>query len=762
MAYKAITAKFHGKCKACGLHMMAGDAIVWESLHKATYCEACGQVAMAKAAAAAKAAAGAKAALAGLKAKGMPTVAPAAEPTNWSPNKAKPLTATMGYQPSAAIVPKTQKGKGIQVLQQAGLLPAAMATVCQTEAQAVAAFEAIPGRRFARPCPTEPRHGFVDSREVKSAEEVRQVWAETRAADPAGEVVLMPLVEAEYNCVWRPGLLAVGPGHDGATAGNSSISVFLTPEYSQAWKDLSTKAGVKLDTQAPFIEAVSHSGIDTVVTQIRGGVKDCPTEPDWNPAPMTVGAVVAVDGSVKADSEAMLAWESQAKTLTPGFHIVYDEGGNLADHWSVHAQLNGIAVVTSFKPHVGQEIPKLGMDLVPFEPQAIVWGFLGGLLGPSLKADNAINRRNRTRATVAAIMGTHHGMRMGGDAGVHLGASVALFLRLGQAAVWGEARHAWGCKHGFDPAEVPMIAPAKNKQRQQIFTMILDDWQAGRAGLRDVTRVFHGSWQGSMGGKAWAAISHAVVALDAAMVNLIRIPSQTNAKRVVEKLTTAVNLAHNGVSAGCFLNKFCSADWFDLAAALDPRAACFAGPIWYEAAQVDPAKRMALLDAIDGYAPIEVGMKAPEGNVLAGMPKVAQQTKIKPVGGHGGYASILDIPKPKAVTEPTAAKPYGGKVGSFYPVRVGHTPELPGVPKAACCKGGGGDSLHVQIALTAGGYVSGEVALKDQAESINGIVAGLPVMPSMSGSGVDYHTLTVEAGAIKAGDVVVLTLTAGK
>jgi len=766
MAYKSISAQYQGHCKACGLGIAVGDSIVYETLHKKAYCSTCGAALQTKAVADALKAK----ALAGLKTKTTKATVPPPPVQTYHAHTPKPVVfGAQGFNLGQGAA-KTQKGKGIQVLQAHGLLPKAMAIVCQTEGEAVAAFQALGGkRRFARPAPTSPRHGFVDSREVTTEEEVRMVWAETRAADPLGEVILMPLVEAEFNCVWRPGLLAIGPGHDGATAGHDSISVFLNEAYSKAWKDLALKAGVKLrpedpsevqagqEYQTPFIESVSNRETEVVITQVRGGSEGCPSEPDWVPAPMTVGAVIVKDGSVKADPQAMLAWEEEAKHLKPGYHIVYDEGGNQGDHWTVHAQLNGIAVVTTFKPQVGQQLPKMGVDLVPFEPQAVIWGFLGGLGGPSLKAETPANRMLRTRATVAAIMGTHHGMRMGGDAGVHLGASVALFLRLGQAAVWGEARHAFSHCSGFNVATVPGIKPCQGKSRQQIFTSVLDDWQKGRAGLRDVTRCFHGKWSGSFGGKAWAAISHSIVALDAAMVDLVNLPSQTNVVKVMQALTTAVNLAHNG-GGSCFLNKFCGTEWFDLAAALDPRAACMAGPVWYQAAQTGADTRMAFLVAIEGMEPIDVGMKAPEGNVLELHTQPEAQTKLKGVGSHG---SILDIPNPVYVPKPKPGAVAGGKVGSFGTVDQHEIPEgIPGVPVKAQAKADGHHTFHMQIEVSSGGYVSGEVVIKDRhIQAALQALQAAPEVGSMGGSGVTYHLLDVAPTAITIGGVHILGLT---
>lgn len=749
MAYKAIDAKWAGKCKACGGPIEVGDAIVWESLHKSTFHPACKPSApvvhggLVSAIVSSKVDEYTKQKAAAVKAK-----APKAKQSGGA--NLKPMYQAMPFNNDP--LPATQKGKGIHVLQSAGILSKSMGIVCTTLEGAIQAFEVIQGDKFCRPCPITARHGFVDSRVVKDLDGLKSLWAETKAADPLGELIVMPLVKAAHNCVWRPGLLAIGPGHDGATAGNDSITVFMQEEYAPVWRDLAVKAGVNPETQAPFIESVSHDGIDTVVTQIRAGVKGAPTEPDWIPSPMVVGEVIQIDQTSKEDPDAMLAWEHTATTLKPGFHIVYDLGGNLGDHWSVHAQLNGIAVVTSFKPFVGQILGQMGLQLPPLEPQAIIFGFLGGLLSPSLKEDNGPTRRKRTRATVAAILGTHHGLRMGGDGGVHLGASVALFLRLGQAAVWGEARHCPTHAKGYDIKDLPQIKALKGLSRQQIFTDILDDWIKGRNGMRQVVRCFHLPWGGGgFGGKAWAAIGHAVVNLDTAMLDLVKVPSRLNAKRVIASLTTAVNLAHNGVASGCFLNKFCTKDWFDMAAALDPRAALMAGPIWYEATLADTGGRMDLLTKIEAMDPIEIGYPAPKGNVLQSHAGHASHTLI-------AVQPVYEMPEPKAPHTP------GGKVGTFETVPVGSSAVaagIPGVPVKACVKQSG-HALHTQIELSAGGYVSGELTILNVrwVSKVKAALGGvsMAMQQSMSGSGVQYATCEVTPGAITLGGIVLLTL----
>lgn len=637
--------------------------------------------------------------------------------------------------------PKTQKAKGIAVLQSHGLLDKAYARIATTLAEAEAAAQSMGYPLFCRPCPITPRHGFVDSRVVKGPMDLAQVWHEAKAADKDAELILMPFIAATHSIVWRPGLLSVGPGHDGATAGHDSISVFLQADYSPLWQGYAQEAGV-LATADPFIEAVATPSTETVLTQIRGGVKGAPTQPDWVPEACIVHTVEVIDPAHKADAGAMLAWEERAIEIgkvnaerravgQTGRAVVYNPGGNLGDHWSVHAQLANIPVLTTFKPIVGQQLPMMGQQLPELDAQAVVFGFLGGIVAPSLLSPLA-----RKRAVCCAIMGTHHGLRMGGDSGVHIGASVAMMLRLCQAALWGEARHAEKTPKGA------------KLSRSQIYDKILDNWLEGRAGLRDKVKLFwtH-KWGSGYGGMAWAACAQGTVALDSAILTLIKLPSPDSVKAVLAALTNVVNLAHNN---GWWLNKFIGAEWFDLAAALDPRVAVMAGPIWYDAATADVGQRMQLFGKLAQMAPIDLS-SIPGATVAA---KAKTVTAKSHVGAHVGGMSEMG-------GSVAGVNSLGYiKKGSFGPTVMRGTVVLDAKPLTAAMEmlPVEGGNVHLQIAYAHGGqqcYVSGEVT----GVSIhpNTLCA---YTPSYSGSGKSYVGLAVaDNGDIYCGSTLLLHTT---
>ena len=90
---------------------------------------------------------------------------------------------------------------------------------------------------LARPCPVTPRHGFVESRIVKTVGDLRAVCEETTLADPRGEILLMPFVENHnYSAVLTDQGLSIGTGHDGATAGKDAQLVPCNSNIAQ-WID---------------------------------------------------------------------------------------------------------------------------------------------------------------------------------------------------------------------------------------------------------------------------------------------------------------------------------------------------------------------------------------------------------------------------------------------------------------------------------------------------------------------------------------------
>ena len=124
-----------------------------------------------------------------------------------------------------AVKPRTQKARGIFLLagMDSGWL-SQKASLITNESQ-VGTVPWSDSAMFARPCPVRPRHGFVESRLVHNRAQLLGVWKEATQEDPEAEVILMPFLKAKGNAVVTAKMIAIGPGHDGATAGKNCLEI---------------------------------------------------------------------------------------------------------------------------------------------------------------------------------------------------------------------------------------------------------------------------------------------------------------------------------------------------------------------------------------------------------------------------------------------------------------------------------------------------------------------------------------------------------
>ncbi|MFA5180437.1 MAG: hypothetical protein WC405_03895 [Syntrophales bacterium] len=122
---------------------------------------------------------------------------------------------------------------------------------------------------FMRTCPTNTQHGLLDSFQVNSREEydlgMRCLLDQmSRQGEQDGIIAIQPYCPAIANIVWAPGIMAIGPGHNGVTAGlEPVITVNIPPPafYDQAIRELGISAAE--------IEMVVDSEMRVLVTQVR-------------------------------------------------------------------------------------------------------------------------------------------------------------------------------------------------------------------------------------------------------------------------------------------------------------------------------------------------------------------------------------------------------------------------------------------------------------------------------------------------------------
>ena len=105
----------------------------------------------------------------------------------------------LSYKPNEWSEPRTQKAKGykaIYSLEPYGWrVPDAYLIQSDEDLDYFISFGCREVFDFARPCPTVPRHGFVESGPVKSDDELKEVWRQTKEADPEGEMLMLKTID---------------------------------------------------------------------------------------------------------------------------------------------------------------------------------------------------------------------------------------------------------------------------------------------------------------------------------------------------------------------------------------------------------------------------------------------------------------------------------------------------------------------------------------------------------------------------------------
>lgn len=401
--------------------------------------------------------------------------------------------------------------------------------------------------KFARPCPTVPRHGFVDSRRFSHDVELRGIWRDTLAADPNGEMLIMEAIDAECSAIYSPGGMFYGPGNDGATAGIDSHSVFL-PTH-EANPDLLARAGIK-EGDSPYFELVWPKGDNKPkLVQLRGGPK-IESAVDYIPYDISAISKIVIAKGVGLEWEDEIARQAQTPEALQRQLVVYDSGGNQASHYAAHCKVHNIPYVASFEPEIGMPIScNIDKDLQEdaFDIDRVMLGLHTGI-EVDVPMRGAVN---------AMLLGLH---TFGSNVHIHsrdfnLGVAAAICMRLGSAASLGEYRH-----------------HMKNNSlnRAQIFDKVWDNFFLHQKRMTIATRSFFNSrWRSGYGGPKWGECAINSVYLWLEALEFLKDPNSQGVKHILTALNRAVNVAHNG---GWLFNKFTNARYLDEAGRGEPRA----------------------------------------------------------------------------------------------------------------------------------------------------------------------------------------------
>jgi hypothetical protein len=415
---------------------------------------------------------------------------------------------------------------------------------------------------FVRPCPTKARHGFVDSRVVVTREDLETVQRETLAEDPNGELIIMSKVDCAASMIITPHAVAIGPGHDGATKGNNSLSIPLAhvsldglPIDASAVNCAPLVAAAGVDG-CPYFEILSPeiAGSDALgpsvswplFVQLRNGPKPPPTfEGNWIPEDTVVRAFIF-------DTLSELDFEREIKTVVPGT-VVMHRGGTTLSHYFAHASQHNVPVIFNDDAiEIGQTLKKTATNL---PPNAL--GFTQGIeQGATIRLTDQPTAR-RMASFALTMIHNAHALKSDFNGARLLGCAVAVLARLSFAAILGEYRH----------------VRKKKRERNHIYQETLESFSAFWKGRAEVTRAEKsfatsrrwrvGKFGGSYGGKKWAACATGAKSLERAIVQFLRSHNPDDIVTVIGEAHKVVNCSHN---AGPFLSKFAPASVFDLAA----------------------------------------------------------------------------------------------------------------------------------------------------------------------------------------------------
>ena len=429
---------------------------------------------------------------------------------------------------------------------------------------------------WARPCPTRPRHGFLESRAVETVKEVGKLWRDTVRIEPDAELMLQPMVDAGRSAILTPNQVVWGPGNDGATSGKDCVSLKLGPTpyelMEQGWVTRARITG----TDVPYYEIVYEKGHLTtpVFVQMRGGPYVAAVR-DYVPRKGKVKHLYLLDPKVQeVTPEALLEWEAAVPRFKPGTVVVHF-GGSVSSHYGVHCVTNGIPYFTTRVPEVGEVIEPIEED-EQLVPDMVRQGLLKGW-GPQAQRSTQYFNRSVQYAMFALHNYTADRSEIGSEMLGH--AATRLFKLMGMACL-GEFRH-FEQTHGdrrhtiykLDPelTVTMMNQPMNTGARETIFTRVWQyDLDKTAKFLTVATRSFlRDQWSSGMGGLMWGQCGVSALHLYNALQHVRERPSPRALKYLVDRMNSTVNLVHNG---GSLFNKFCDTGTANMASHLSRTA----------------------------------------------------------------------------------------------------------------------------------------------------------------------------------------------
>lgn len=426
---------------------------------------------------------------------------------------------------------------------------------------------------FARPCPTTPRHGFVESRSVYNILGALNILAETLHADPNGEVIFMPRCSGKYSAVANNAGIVWGHGNAGVTSGDGggqSTAFIPCLIGSRLWTNTVCRPSAAGVTECAYIELVEDKGSVRLV-QLRDGPAQSGACGDFVPAPVTVTAVVA-PGQVGFD---LIRWDRLIRGAAPGTVAVLPASSTRFSHFAVHCLINKVPIV--FR---GGDRPELGASLAPTStspPTRLTredYEYIARIIMQRLLQRERIEdivwgdaahpqSGNIHTWQVATSIGVCHAMQEWG-ADPHLlrlrGEGVAACFRYSATACIGEVRHFYSngpgrcdAQHVTDMKSV--LSPdsyegflARDKiSRKSAYTGSSRLPLSAQIRLVEQTRrdFKHPRWHSAFGGPSWAAAARQTAWLGHSITSFCEKPDTRRWLRLQCRYNATLHACHN-------------------------------------------------------------------------------------------------------------------------------------------------------------------------------------------------------------------------
>lgn len=406
---------------------------------------------------------------------------------------------------------------------------------------------------FVRPCPTNPQHGFVESRLIKHGHEILKVVEEIKATGEPIEILVCPYVEAEWSAVITPETMTVGPGNDGATSKNSLSLKTVFPIKELTYKAvLPNDPAIPKGENHPFVEVVS-TGLDSTwsssnslqVVQLRRGPQP-PTSPDYVPGkkPFHVSNVMV------AEEQDLLEWQAAVKNAGPGT-VIYLNGKGWTSHFAIHGISAKIPVISTHLPEVGEILQPTSV----YEPKQEDFDRLARYISYAFNIPT-ISSAKDIKPCFAAFH--HFGLwTTFTEAECKMMAwTVATFVRITFALGAGEMRHYPNCvgkKYGAPVKMPPMwswLKPTRGKCYQLADAY---NFPTIATMLPHMVKDFReANWGSSYGGMTWSiGAERAKIVVELACA-FLKNPNAESWGEVVNAMNNMAYSVHNG---GRFHNK---------------------------------------------------------------------------------------------------------------------------------------------------------------------------------------------------------------